>query len=137
MKLFSILFLIIIFFNACDDKVVTKSYIKDEINLNIESIELFCVYPNIKDKVILAIKNSDIKIKKDSNYTIKVDYTDYKKACNNPMTSAYDRTFDGFIRLTLLKNNTRIYMCQKEFRGELSVSDFEKLLTLMRDELEF
>jgi len=53
------------------------------------------------------------------------------------MTSAYDASYDGFVRLTLLKNNQKVYMCQKDFKGELSVRAVEKLLILMRDDLEF
>jgi len=131
------LFLISIVFTACDDKMVTKEYIKNLKHLKIDSISLESPYKNIQKKIILALKNENLKINENSIYIIKVDYTDYKKICNNPMTSAYDATFDGFIRLTLFKKGTRIYMCQKEFRGKLDVDDFEKLLSQMKNELNF
>jgi len=133
---FSLLFVLLLFTACNNDKTVTQTYQKIEIP-KIESIQLLSTYPEIREKVNTALKRENLKINKDSIYSIKVDYMDYKKICNNPMTSAYDATFDGFIRLTFKKDSKRIYMCQKEFRGELSVSGLEKLLTLMRDDLEF
>jgi len=138
MKLYiPFLFIVLMIFTACNnDKTVTKFYQKIEIK-KIDSIDLISIYPDIKDKILQALENKNLKLKADSIYSIKVDYLNYEKVCNNPMTSAYDATFDGFIRLTLLKNDKRIYMCQKEFRGELVASDVEKLLSLMRSDLEF
>jgi len=136
-KLFFSLFAILFFLSACgDDKTVTQTYKKVDI-AKVDSIKLLSIYPDIQEKIEQAIANENLTIKQDSPYAIKLDYMNYKKICNNPMTSAYDATFDGFIRLTFLKDDKRIYMCQKEFRGELSVSGLEKLLTLMRDDLEF
>ena len=97
------------------------------INHNYDDVRKM-VYPQFYEQTL-----SD----RDIAYSIKVDYMEYKKACNNPMTSAYDASYDGFIRLTLLKETSRVYMCQKDFRGVLSVSILEDMLTLMRDDLEF
>ena len=136
-KLFFSLWVAVFIFTACsDDKTVTQIYQKVEIP-KIESVKLLSIYPSVQEKLQQVLKSENLKLNSDSIYAIKVDYMDYEKVCNNPMTSAYDATFDGFIRLTFLKNDKRIYMCQKEFRGKLGVSDLEKLLTLMRDDLEF
>ena len=137
LKIFTSLLVLLLFLTACDDKIVSKYYLKIQSHLSIDSIQLESIYPEIQNKLNQAIKNEKLTINESAKYSIKVDYLNYKKACNNPMTSAYDATFSGFIRLTLLEDSKRIYMCQKEFRGELNVSDFEKLLILMRDDLEF
>jgi len=137
LKLFTTIFLTILLFSGCDDKVVTQFYIKQDKGIELKTINLISRYPDIKNQIVTALKDENIKIESNSSYSIKVDYTDYKKVCNNPMTSAYDRTFSGFIRLTLLKNGDRIYMCQKEFRGELSADDFKRLFSLMKDDIDF
>lgn len=131
------LLVLVFFFTACsNDKIVTQMYKEIKIG-QVDSIKLLSSYPDIQERVEDALRAKNLKLNNDSHYAIKVDYMNYEKICNNPMTSAYDATYTGFIRLTFLKNNQRIYMCQKEFRGELSVGGLEKLLTLMRDDLEF
>lgn len=136
-KVFTISAFVLLFLSACDNKTFSKIYQQTPDALEIKSVELICIYPTVQNFVKKALSNEKIHLNTDSIYTLKIDYMDYKKACNNPMTSTYDATYDGFIRLTLLKESKRIYMCQKDFRGELSVSIIEDLLTLMRDDLEF
>ncbi len=128
---------ILLFLTSCEDKTFTRVYGVVETPLVINSVNLSSIYPDVKSMVEISLKREDLPIKKDASYTIKVDFMNYKKACNNPMTSAYDATYSGFIRLTLLKDSKRIYMCQKEFRGELSIGVIDDLLALMRDDLEF
>ncbi len=128
---------LILLLSACDDKTFSKIYPNTPESVDVKTVTLLCIYPDVSKIVQEALKESNFNLQTTSEYSIKVDYMNYKKACNNPMTSAYDATYDGFIRLTLLKENRRIYYCQKDYRGELSVSTIENLLTLMRDDLEF
>jgi len=125
-----------IFFIACQDRTYTQRYNGKIKHINLSSIKLECPYLDIQGVVKEAFKNQKVTINKDSLYRIKVDYLNYTKQCNNPMTSSYDATYDGFIRLTLFKDRKKIYMCQKDYHGDLDVNVVEELLDLMKDELE-
>lgn len=127
-----LIFISLLFISCSDDTIMTKIY-KEKKNLQIESINLYNIYPDIENLLLDSLSSVDIKIDTNSSYKLRVDYMNYKKHCNNPMSSAYNANLDGYIRLTLFDKNQKIYMCQKDFNGKLDKSVVIKLLNLIID----
>jgi len=126
----------LVLFSGCTDRTYSRIYQKELIGKKVSAISLSCEDKKIKDIVVKAFKNSQFKLDKNSLYEIKVDYLKYCKSCNNPMTNAYDATYDGYFKLTLLKNRQKVYMCQKDFHGDFDEGEVEKLIDLMVQEME-
>ncbi|MEA2099049.1 MAG: hypothetical protein U9P72_02865, partial [Campylobacterota bacterium] len=74
-------FVVVFFLTACDDKIVSRHYVKTQNTIKIDSIRLISIYPDIQKRLEQSFKNEKLKIDADSIYSIKVDYMDYKKTC--------------------------------------------------------
>ncbi len=131
------LLLFIIIFTGCQDKIYSRIYKSDEVGANIPSLSISEINQTIKSIAIVAIKNADFKVVTGSSYVLEIDGATYPKKCNNPNTSTYEATYDGYIKLTLLKNMKRVYMCQKDYHGTLNEGVMQDLLEKMKDDLEF
>lgn len=130
------LLLFILIFTACQDRTYTRIYQKDAVDMNISTMSLSESNQTIKTNVTLALEKSGFKVISGSPYALEIEGTRYSHKCNNPNTSTYDATYDGFIKLTLLKNMKRIYMCQKDYHGKLDEHIMIELLTKMKQDLK-
>ena len=123
-------------FTACQDKTYSRIYISDEIGASLSTLSVSETNQTIKSIVISALKNTDYKVATGSPYVLEIDGATYPKKCNNPNTSTYEATYNGYIKLTLLKNMKRVYMCQKDYHGTLNEEIIEDLLEKMQNDLE-
>jgi len=130
------LLLIILIFTGCEDKVFSQLYDKQIVGENITDISLSETNSTLRKLISTALKNKKFHLVTGSPYVLEFDTRVYSHKCNNPNSSAYDRTYDGFVQLRLLKNFKRIYICQKDYHGEFSKEIIEELLEKMKRDLE-
>ena len=127
--------LFVLIFAGCQDKTYSRIYKKEEVGAKIPTLSISDINQTIKTIAIKAIKNANFKVESGTPYVLEIDGATYPKKCNNPNTSTYEATYDGYIKLTLLKNMKRIYMCQKDYHGTLTEKVVEDLLDKMKDDL--
>ena len=130
------LLLFILIFSGCEDKIVSQIYDKNVVGKNITNISLSETNTTLREMISMALKNSNFHLVSGSPYVLEFDTRVYSHKCNNPNSSAYDRTYDGFVQLRLLKNFKRIYICQKDYHGEFSQEVIEELLERMKRDLD-
>jgi hypothetical protein len=85
---------------------------------------------------IEAFKKSGFHIQSGALYVVEIEGAHYPKKCNNPQATAYDATYDGYAKLTLLKGLKRLYVCQKDFHGALDSAIIEALIQKMKQDLK-
>jgi hypothetical protein len=132
MKLF---LLIPLLFLACEDKTFTRIYQKEQIGKTIPSISISENNQTIKTMAEKILKNEHFTLQAGAAYVLELEGSTYPKKCNNPNATTYDATYDGYIKLTLLKNMKRLYMCQKDYHGDLNPSIISDLITQMKKDL--
>jgi len=130
------LLLFILLFTGCQDKIYSRIYKQDEVGANIPTLSISETNQTIRAIAISAIQDAHFKVATGSPYVLDIDGATYPKKCNNPNTSTYEATYDGYIKLTLLKNMKRVYMCQKDYHGILNEEVIEDLIEKMQDDLE-
>ncbi len=128
--------LFVLFFTACQDKTYSRIYKQSEVGTTILALSISETNQTIKAIVLKALKHTDFKVVSGSPYALEIDGATYPKKCNNPTTSTYDATYDGYIKLTLLKNMKRIYICQKDYHGRLDEGAISALLEKMQEDLK-
>ena len=131
-----VLLLFILIFAGCEDKSYTKIYKRDMIGVTTPTLSLNETNQSIKSLLTNVLEKEGFHVESGSLYTIEVDADSYHHKCNNPNTSTYDATYDGFVKLTLLKGMQRLYMCQKDYHGELDTQVFETLFSHMQKEFK-
>jgi hypothetical protein len=129
------LLLFILIFSGCEDKTFSQIYDKNEVGKKITNISLSETNQTIRAVISTALEKSDFHIVSGSPYVLEFDTRVYSHKCNNPNSSAYDRTYDGFVQLKLLKNFKRIYICQKDYHGVFNDVVIEELLERMKRDL--
>ena len=130
-----LLFFILIF-SGCEDKTFSQIYDKNEVGKKITNISLSETNSTLRKMISTAIKNRNLHLVSGSSYVLEFDTRVYSHKCNNPNSSAYDRTYDGFVQLRLLKNFKRIYICQKDYHGVFNDVVIEELLERMKRDLD-
>jgi len=130
------LLLFLLFFTACQDKTYSRIYKSEEVGANIPALSISETNQTIKSIAVSALKNSGFKVVTGSPYALEIDGATYPHKCNNPNTSTYDATYNGYIKITLLKNMQRIYMCQKDYHGTFNEEVIETLVEKMKDDLK-
>jgi hypothetical protein len=121
---------------GCEDKTFTHVYDKQVVGKKISSIAVSESNISIKNMAIKALKSQGFDVKVGSIYVIEIEGSRYPKKCNNPNTSTYDATYDGFIKLTLLKQMKPLYMCQQDYHGRLNTNIIADLVEKMKEELK-
>jgi len=130
------LLLLMLIFGGCEDKSYTKIYNTKMIGLSTPTLSLSETNQSIKNMLAAVLVKEGFHIDSASLYTIEVDADTYHHKCNNPNTATYDATYDGFVKLTLLKGMKRLYMCQKDYHGELNSKVFATLFSHMKKEFK-
>jgi len=130
------LLLFILIFTACEDKIYSRIYKKDEIGSSIPILSISEINQTIKSIAISAIKSANFKVATGTPYVLEIEGATYPKKCNNPNTSSYEATYDGYIKLTLLKNMKRVYTCQQDYHGSLTQKIVTNLIEKMKEDLK-
>jgi hypothetical protein len=116
-------------------EIYTKIYDKSEIGLNLKSVSLSGDNFFLLDKVEKSLKKRGLSIKEDSLYKIKL-ISHYVVSCSNPIVKSTGSDFDGFIRLSLLKNSTEIYRCQQDFKVKVTQDMVDRLVGLIFSDMK-
>ena len=134
-KIVIISILLILSFVGCEERPYTKIYNKDEIGKSLKVVSLTSKNKNFTILIENELKNYDISIDNKSPFNIEFIYAYYKKRCNNPLASSRAKSYNGFVRFSLFKDKKRVYICQKDFNGEIDKDLIEELLEVMMDDM--
>ena len=129
--LFSLLLLI---FGCSKDKTFKRVLQKEEVG-KFHFFTLLATDKNLKLLTLKAAKEADIKLSK-SPYTIVVESSKYPQHCNNPLTPAYEASYDGYVRITVKKAFKKIYFIQRDFHNDVTKEIIEDLFEIMKDDLK-
>ncbi len=136
MNKLTLILLIAIIFLGCEDKTVTHLYQKKIVGSHIKTLSLANTEPQLITLIKPAIKKAGFTLKDGSPYTIMIESRKYSHHCNNPLTPAYDATYDGFIKLHLSQGLKELYSIQEDFHGELDTDKIASLLQKMKNDLQ-
>lgn len=125
-----------LFLGACEDKSYSKIYTPSAKGLKISALRISVNDPGFYKFVTSTLLQKEISVTRNAYYTLEVESKAYAKHCNNPMTSAYDATYDGYVRLRFLENMKLLYMCQKDYHDDLTPEILESLIDKMVDDLD-
>jgi hypothetical protein len=127
---------IFLFFGGCEQKHFSRVFDKKSIGSKISSLNLIHENDKIKSLSVKVLKNYGFKIDSNSSYTLKTDYSIYPKTCNNPLATAEQKSYIGFVKFTLFKGKNRLYLCQSDFRKTSQIQEkLEGLVKIMVDEM--
>lgn len=130
------LFILLFLFLGCDGKVYTNVYEKSQIRTKITSVEIIASDAFSKDSVYVIMQKRGFMIDK-SEYKLRVEHRDYKKACTNPLSkTSSDYNFDGLVAIELFKKDLKIYSAYMDYKGEPKEALFVKLIDAMIEDLE-
>ncbi|NPA82022.1 MAG: hypothetical protein GXO31_05390 [Epsilonproteobacteria bacterium] len=107
------------FLSSCkDDSLFVKKYgeLKER---NISSFRFKTDNYYLLDKVVRSFKRYGYKEDKNSKYLISLT-SHYVINCKNPVVHAIGADFNGFVRLSLIKDKKEIYRIQKDFKTKVT-----------------
>jgi len=134
-NLFLSLFIAYIF-TGCEQKHFSHVYDKKEIGKHINSLSLTSKDINNSNFYKTKLQQNGFKLTSKSSYKLQTDSQLYPKKCNNPLATAEQKSYIGFVQLTLFKDNKKIYMCQSDFRKTDEIEDkIEGLIQIMTKEM--
>jgi hypothetical protein len=132
----SFLFLML-FMLGCEQKHFSHVYDKKEIGANIHLISITSLDTNNSKIYITKLKDEGFKLDEKSHYKLQTDSKLYPKRCNNPLATAEQKSYIGFVQLTLFKDGKKIYMCQSDFRKIQEIENIiEGLIKIMKKEMK-
>jgi len=131
MKLFLLIPFLLL---GCEDKTFTRIYQKEQVGKAIPALSVSENNQTIKTMAEKVIQEY-FTLQVGAAYVLEIEGSSYPKKCNNPNATAYDATYDGYMRLTLLKNMKRLYMCQKDYHGDVTPDIIHDLLQQMKKDL--
>ncbi|MCH9813720.1 MAG: hypothetical protein K0U47_07225 [Epsilonproteobacteria bacterium] len=136
LKLISLL-IISLFITGCEQyNTFSHVYQKKLLGTKISQIQLKAFDPKIDNFCKIALAKAQFKITTTSDYILIPQYANYPKKCNNPLATANQKSYRGFVKLTLEKEGKKIYTCQLDFKQELSQKHLNYLLELLIDEMQ-
>jgi uncharacterized protein (UPF0305 family) len=107
------------FLSSCkDDSLFVKKYGKLK-ERNISSFRFKTDNYYLLDKVVRSFKRYGYKEDKNSKYLISLT-SHYVINCKNPVVHAIGADFNGFVRLSLIKDKKEIYRIQKDFKTKVT-----------------
>ncbi len=128
--------LILLILLGCEDKTFSRIYKKTIVGKPLTTVSLSETNQTLRSMLIKALQKEHIKVISGANYLLELDGATYPKKCNNPNTSTYDATYNGYFKLTLRKNMHPLYMCQKDYHGTLNHEVIEALLARLKKDLK-
>jgi len=128
--------LFLLFVLGCEDKRFVKVYDTSVKGAKIDTFRLSTANPKLEDIVEHTLKNMGLDKDFNAKYTLEVQMQKYAKHCNNPTTCSYDATYDGYVKLRLLKNMHPVYMVQQDYHGDFKPDILESLINKMYSDLD-
>jgi len=130
------LFILLLLSVGCDGTLYTNIYDKSKVGAKIESIEVVASDAFSKDSVSEIMQSRGFLIGS-SEYRLRVEHRDYKKACTNPLSkTSSDYSFDGLVSIELYYRDKKLYNAYKDYKGEKGKELFEPLIKEMLSDME-
>jgi hypothetical protein len=122
---------------GCEQKHFSHVYDKKEIGATIHAISITNQDTNNSKLYQTTLKKQGFKLKNKSHYSLQTQSRLYPKKCNNPLATAEQKNYIGFVQLTLLKDDKKLYMCQSDFKKVTDIEDIIKgLVQIMIKEMK-
>ncbi len=132
----AILVLLLFLFLGCDGKIYKNIHDKNKIGTGISSIE---VVANDERSLLLSKKVMEKKgfLVGKSDYRLRVEYRDYKKACTNPLSkTSSDYNYEGLLVLELFYKGDKVYSIYRDIKKDIGEKHYATLIEIMLDDLE-
>jgi len=127
-------FFILLLFGCSDDKTFKQIKERSEVG-KLHSFKLIATDKSLYNLAKKAAKDSNLKLTS-SPYTIVVESSKYPQHCNNPLTPAYEASYDGYVKITLKKAFKEIYFIQRDFHDDITEDTIEDLFKIMKSDLK-
>ncbi len=125
----------IVFLTGCsNDKTFKGIQDKSEVG-KLHSFTLLATDKNLLKLAKKAAKEADINLS-NSPCTIVVESSKYPQHCNNPLTPAYEASYDGYVKITVKKAFKKIYFIQRDFHDDVTEGTIEDLFEIMKKDLK-
>jgi hypothetical protein len=128
--------LLLFFFLGCEDKHFSKIYDTSIEGKRVDKLRISTADPELYKIVAKALKEQEIKIDNNAALTLEAESQKYAKHCNNPLTCSYDATYDGYMKIRLMRQMHPLYMIQQDYHGELNPEILASLIARMYDDLD-
>lgn len=130
------LFILLLLFVGCDGTMYTNIYDKSKIGAEIKSVEIIASDEFSKESVSEIMQGRGFLLES-SDYRLRVEHRDYKKACTNPLSkTSSDYSFDGLVSIELYYKDKKLYNAYKDYKGEKCSALFEPLIKEMLSEMQ-
>ncbi len=129
-------FLLIFVLFGCEDKSFSKVYDESIRGDKLYQVRISVNDPLLKKMLKRALEDENIKVSMNAKYTLEVQSREYDHHCNNPLTASYDATYDGYTKISLMKNMHLIYSIQQDYHGKVDVDILEELIEKMVDDMK-
>jgi hypothetical protein len=131
-----LLFVLLLLLTGCEEKHISRIYDRAVVGKELKVLRLSTADPTLMQMGKKLLKSVHVALRNDAAYTLQIEASRYAHHCNNPQTCAYDATYDGFAKLTLMQNMHPLYMIQRDYHGALNIDILKDLFDRMRDDLE-
>ncbi len=138
MKLSKILALLVSLslFYGCEEKHFSKCYDTSIKGKTLTQLRISAHDPTLRRMVKELLRQDGIVINDRADLTLEVEVTKYARHCNNPLTCSYDASYDGYVKITLLRRMQPLYMTQQDYHGDFESAKLARLIERMYDELD-
>ena len=127
---------IILFLFGCEEKHFTRVYDSSVKGNIVKEVRLSATDLKLRNDLVQLLRTEGIHVTDEAPYTLEVEAEKYPRHCNNPLTCSYDATYDGFIKIRLLRAMHPLYMTQQDYHGLFQEEDVLKLVDRMYDDLD-
>lgn len=130
------LIVLLFLFAACDGKIYDQVHDESKIGISFKEIEVVANNESAFKASKEALRHKGFKITT-SDYMLRVEHRDYKKACTNPLSkTSSDYNYDGLASITLFYKGKKIYSAYKDFKGEVNEKLFMSLIDNMIEDMQ-
>ncbi len=134
-KISPFLFIILLMF-GCEEKHFTQVYDNSVKGNIVKEVRLSVTDLKLRKDLMQLFRTEGIRVTDEAPYTLEVEAEKYPRHCNNPLTCSYDATYDGFMKIRLLRGMHALYMTQQDYHGVFHEEDVLKLVNRMYDDLD-
>ena len=121
---------------GCEQRYTSHLYDASVKGSRVAAVRLSSADANLSRLAESMLQRKGIRVSDAAPLTLEVEGTTYTHHCNNPLTCTYDATYDGFAKLTLMRQMHPLYMVQSDYHGRLTPKLLGALWDQMAEDLE-
>ena len=122
--------------SGCEEKHFTHIYDESVRGSIVKEVRLSVTDLRLRNGLVQLLRIHGVEVTDKASYTLEVEAAKYPHHCNNPLTSSFDATYDGFIKIRLLRGMYPFYITQQDYHGDLHKDYVMKLVDRMYDDLD-